>query len=90
MASLLDPLMEWQLPMAKATVEVLIEDLDGPDGAQTVTGASVVPVQPMARRRGDRLNTSVMFQRSTSRPIHDPQNADRLDIGLRAVRGHHQ
>jgi hypothetical protein len=36
-ASLLDPLMERQLPMAKATVEVLIDDLDGSDGAQTVT-----------------------------------------------------
>src|SRR5882672_8496936 len=31
------PLMERQLPMAKATVEVLIDDLDGSDGAQTVT-----------------------------------------------------
>jgi nucleoid-associated protein Lsr2 len=36
-ASPLDPLMERQLPMAKATVQVLIDDLDGSDGAQTVT-----------------------------------------------------
>jgi hypothetical protein len=31
------PLIRRQLPMANATVEVLIDDLDGTDGAQTVT-----------------------------------------------------
>jgi hypothetical protein len=36
-SSLLVPPIERQLPMAKATVEVLIDDLDGSDAARTIT-----------------------------------------------------